>query len=175
MPEDPASGISLEKGEMVNPETGRMTEYLEGWADVEPLATLPAGGEDVEGFLREMERRGGFVDGRKVVDGSAGKKAGRLSIVLRHENLSRNSRGMVVRVGHICQGVLRVGEDFALERWTWVNEGQHAGWRRDCKLGTLPMPCDVLNILGETMGLDTKVRYGTGEDLAWECLEVERF
>lgn len=175
MPEDPASGISLEKGEMVKPETGRMTEYLEGWADVEPRAVLRAGEGEVEGFLREMQGRGVFVDGRKEVGESAGGDVGRLSIVLRHENLSRNSRGMVVRVGHICQGVLRIGEDFALERWTWVNEGQHAGWRRDYKLGTLPMPCNVLNVLGETMGSDSKVRYGKGEDLVWSCLEVERF
>lgn len=175
MPEDAASGISLEKGEMVNPETGRMTEYLEGWADVEPRAVLSGGGEEVEGFEREVEGRGVFVDGRKEVGESAGEEAGRLSIVLRHENLSRNSRGMVVRVGHICQGVLRVGEEFGLERWTWGVEDQNAGWRRDYKIGTLPLPCDVLNILGETIGADTKMRYGKGEDLVWECLEAERF
>lgn len=160
---------------MVNPETGRMTEYLEGWADVEPRAVLPGGEGEVEGFEREMEGRGVFVDGRKEVGESAGKEACRLSIVLRHENLRTNSRGMAVRVGHICQGVLRIGEEFGLERWTWVNEGQNAGWRRECKLGSLPMPCDVLNILGETVGSETQVWYGEGEDLVWHCMEAERF
>jgi hypothetical protein len=38
-----ASGLVLEKGSNTDPDTGKVTHYVEGWRDVEPLATRADG------------------------------------------------------------------------------------------------------------------------------------
>ena len=40
-------------------------------------------------------------------------------VVLRAEDLSRATKGMVVRVGQYCQGLLMRGEHVGCERWEW--------------------------------------------------------
>jgi hypothetical protein len=168
MPEDD-EGLALEKGEMVNPATGRLTEYVEGWRDGEIGVVLAPGREIVEGFYEELRGRGVSVDG--VRDLLATEAESRLSIVLQHEDVARRSRGMVIRLGHLCQGVMRVGEDFAYERWEWSQED---GWQQTSVSGKLSMPCDVLTILAERITIDTTIKYGNEDDLTWQCVEVER-
>ena len=169
MPEDD-EGLALEKGEMVNPATGRVGEYVEGWRDGE-IGVVPRPGEEVvEGFCEELRGRGVSVDG--VRDLRATEAESRLSLVLQHEDVARGSRGMVIRLGQLCQGVMRVGDDFAYERWEWTHED---GWRQTSVSGKLSMPCDVLTILAEGMTTDTTIKYGNEDDLRWRCVEVERF
>ena len=43
----------------------------------------------------------------------------RTSIVLCYENPSLQARGMVIRVGDRCQGILRIGDHVTVERWQW--------------------------------------------------------
>lgn len=172
LPEDD-SGLALEKGEMVNPATGQLTGYVEGWRDGE-IGVLPVLGEGVvKGFWEELRGRGVRVDGlRDGSEGGGDVKSSRLCITVKHENVARRSRGMVIRLGHSCQGVMRVGEDFAYERWEW---SQGDGWRQTSVSGKLSMPCDVLTILGDQMSTDTTIKYGNENDLAWQCVEAERF
>lgn len=172
LPEDD-SGLALEKGEMVNPATGKLTGYVEGWRDGE-IGVVPVPGEGVvKGFRAELRGRGVRVEGlRAGSEGGGEVESSRLSIVLQHENVARRSRGMVIRLGHLCQGVMRVGDDFAYERWEW---SQGDGWRQISISGKLPMPCDVLTVLAEEISTDTTVKYGHDDDLAWRCVEVERF
>jgi len=179
LPED-AEGLALEKGEMVNPATGRVTEYVEGWRDGEISAVPPPGEKVVEAFYDRLRSRGVRVEGMQgkslmedELQSSAAKEApARLSLVLRHEDATRKSRGMVIRLGHMCQGVVRVGDEFALERWEWTHE---VGWQQTSTSGKLAMPCDVLTVLGETMCTDSTVIYDEADDLTWRCVEVERF
>lgn len=172
LPEDD-SGLALEKGEMVNPATGRLTGYVEGWRDGE-IGVVPAPGEEVvRGFHEELRGRGVSVDGlRDGTEGGGDSQLSRLSIVLQHEDVVRNSRGMVIRLGHLCQGVTRIGDDFAHQRWEWSHED---GWRQTSVSGKLSMPCDVLTILGEEMSTDTTINYANEDGLRWQCIEAERF
>ena len=42
------------------------------------------------------------------------------SVVLRAQDDGKGLRGMVIRVGGWCQGILKVGNDVTIERWQWV-------------------------------------------------------
>lgn len=177
LPED-ADGLALEKGQMVNPATGRMTEYVEGWREVEAGVVSAAAQDVADEFVVELLGRQGSVEGldgqggvseEKPSDHSSGK---RVSLVLRHENVAKRSRGMAVRVGHLCQGIVRVDNEFALERWEWDTQ---SGWRRSAVYGSLSMPCEAMNILGDTMRTGTTVTYGGGDGFEWKCIEAERF
>ena len=178
--EDAETGLVLEKGEMVNPATGVLTGYVEGWREGEVCVVPVPRKEVVKGFHEELRARGVRVGGGRAGVASGGELesraletvSARLSVVLRHEDPARRSRGMVIRLGQHCQGVMRVGEEFAYERWEWSRED---GWRRTALSGQLSMPCDVLTILGEEMCTDTTVTYGNEDNLTWQCEEAERF
>ncbi len=141
-------GTTLEKGRMVNPATGKMTDYEECWRDVEALSTeaSPAAGEK-EGL------------------GNGGK---RVCTVLQLHDDTNKARGMVIRIGQFVQGVLRVGEAFALERWEWEKK---EGWKRSVRIGDLFVPCGVL-LGGERVKLGGEVRYG---DFGWRVVETSEF
>lgn len=96
---------------------------------------------------------------------STGKGEGKLCAVLVLEDGEHEARGMVVRVGQFCQGVLRVGEGFTLERWEWREEG---GWRREVRMGDLWVPCGVL-LEGERVAVGGEVRFG---EFVWKVVEV---
>ncbi|KAF4977387.1 hypothetical protein FZEAL_6077 [Fusarium zealandicum] len=102
--------LTLEKGTMVNPDTGVDTAYEELWDDASPSA----------------------------VPGEAGVRA----LVLQAHDEQRGVRGSVVRLGRYAQGLLRVGDAIALERWEWRD-----GWRRTVRMGDEELPCE--RILGE--------------------------
>lgn len=83
-------GLTLEKGRMVNPATGRETDYEELWKDVDPVAAAAGeGAKDVE------------------------------CVVLKFEDEPAKARGSVVWLGRFCQGISRVGDDVSAERWEW--------------------------------------------------------
>lgn len=135
-------GTTLETGRMVNPATGLPTDYEERWRDVEPISTERSGG--------------GAEEGRKVC------------VVLQlHDDVNR-ARGMVVRVGQFCQGLLRVRDGLSLERWEWESE---KGWRRMAKMGDMWLPCGVL-LEGEKLRLGGEVKYG---EFAWKVVEMSDF
>lgn len=225
-PEDPESGLTLERSSMVNPATGRETEYVEGWLEPKivhvphPLEKLlpselrrPAPDPPVavrinprpafvqaiaEPFEQELARRGvhivpcnstvpmlrrfiGSDDPRAMMPHSPpfpGPEGPELEVcvVLRHENAARRSRGMVIRLGQFCQGVLQVGEHFAAERWEWT---WWSGWQKVFSSSSgggqaLDMPCDVAcHLAWARLRVGTQVRYGGLGDQVWQCVEEE--
>jgi hypothetical protein len=186
LPEDPETGIALEKGSMVNPGTGVETAYVEGWRETE-VKHVPEPSRDIlEAFERDLERRGvRFVEGdaeRKVVvrgggnslleEGSLSAREVLTCCDLQHEDAARRSRGMVVRVGQFCQGVLRIGDEFAAERWECTPQG---GWQKVFASGSnLNMPCDVACHLAiRKLRVGSEVVYGPGE--TWQCVEEDQW
>lgn len=83
----------LEKGAMVNPETGKVENYEELW-------------EDLEVGMMEGEKDDYFV-----------------SWVLRTIGTGGEETGMVIRIGEWIQGVMRRGDGFSVVRWKWNIEG----------------------------------------------------
>ena len=49
------------------------------------------------------------------------------SVVLRAQDDGKGLRGMVIRVGGWCQGILKVGNDVTIERWQWVRSTSKLG------------------------------------------------
>ncbi|KAI1337845.1 hypothetical protein F5Y15DRAFT_425547 [Xylariaceae sp. FL0016] len=101
-------GTTLELGRMVNPATGKETDYEEVWTDV-----------DAEGISDD----GGQQKPRQVV------------LEIRRDE--SEERGMVVCLGRFCQGVVRSGDLFALERWQWIG----GDWKQQYRSGSLWLPC----------------------------------
>lgn len=139
-PEDPYTGTQFETGSMVNPATGLMTDYTEGWREPKAVPTSQEESDD-----------------------------GMICMVLELCDEAQQARGMVIRVGQFVQGVIRVGELFALERWSWV-EGWKEGWKLDTRIGDLFLPCGVCT--DANLDLGGKVVYGEFE---WRVVEVDRF
>ena len=104
-------------------------------------------------------------------------------VVLRLENEEKGLKGLVVRVGGWCQGMLRGMEEVAVERWRckdsrtmdgWSDGGvpeervEEEGWQRITRLGDGEMPCNsAFNVQGLREGAKVKAR-----DVEWEVLEV---
>lgn len=130
-----SDGKILEKGRMVNPETGKLTEYEEVWEDL------------------KVERVGR--------DSSSGEIQ---CVVIQVHDEKCEVRGLVVRVGQFCQGIMRVGGEVAVERWVWGEDH----WKRTVRMGKGSLPC------GEAMQ-STKLKLGgkipCGEQ-EWTVIEL---
>ncbi|KAF0645415.1 hypothetical protein FPSE5266_09941 [Fusarium pseudograminearum] len=128
----PGEDLTLEKGSMVNPDTGIDTAYEELWHDATPTAV--PGEPDVR------------------------------VLVLQTDDEEKGVRGCVVRLGRYAQGLIRVGEKIALERWEWT-EG---GWKRTVRMGDEELP--IGKILGEeTLDEDDSVNVG---GRTWTVIEA---
>lgn len=132
------AGTELERGRMLNPATGLEADYEEAWVSVGAVGT-------------------GSQPGSSPA-----------CAVVRVCDDERQLRGMVVRVGQFCQGILRVGDAVAVERWEWRSEG---GWTLSAKFGEERLPVEML--LGDMEGLvvGSVVKDGAR---SWNILEVER-
>lgn len=126
----------LEMGSMVNPETGKVTDYEEKWLDVK---------------LESTEGKGGKVD----------------CVVLELRDDASHARGLIVRAGQYCQGIIRVGDAVSVERWAWDEETQFT-WKRRVRMGDSFLPCGVA-LEPAKLELGGKVTYGQQE---WEVIEL---
>ncbi|MCJ1467637.1 hypothetical protein MMC07_006262 [Pseudocyphellaria aurata] len=88
----------------------------------------------VTGLECEYEERWADLDVEVV-----GNEKTRISVVLKIENSDKRTRGLVVRVGSWCQGILQVGDKITIERWQWTN----SGWIRIVRIGDGILPCDA--------------------------------
>ncbi|KAF2871865.1 hypothetical protein BDV95DRAFT_570803 [Massariosphaeria phaeospora] len=77
------------------------------------------------------------------------------SIVMRVELDAAGVRGLIVRVGQFCQGILMHGsEPCTVERWEFVESKNEAGnvtggdWKRTAKVGELFLPCALAFAVG---------------------------
>jgi len=102
------------------------------------------------------------------------EEGGKYSTVLKHE--SKNSRGMVVRVGGWCQGFLKEGRELTVERWRWASQENdpHQGpgyWKRIVRIGEGEMPSPMLERGGE----DREEMVVKSGELSWEVVEDYRW
>lgn len=152
------NGDVLETGSSVDPETGEERGYEELWGEI-PLDTYTRGGGDGDGDGDGNDARGRGDDGQGGVvlklDDVGGGYAGR-----------ERARGMVIRIGGWCQGVLRMGEGFTVERW----ERGGVGWERIFREGVGEVPCGVVcEGVGEGGREGEVVEFGGG---VWRVVEV---
>ena len=95
-----------------------------------------------------------------------GSEPAPVTVVLRAENPDLATRGMIIRVGGWCQGIIRVGDEVSVERWRYrvVASGirgangdvdadgmngatgerwEEGGWERVVRTGEASLPCCV--------------------------------
>ncbi|KAI1182861.1 hypothetical protein F5B17DRAFT_443904 [Nemania serpens] len=137
-------GRTLETGRMVNPATGKLADYEEVWTDLEAEGVPEVHQNSAE--LTQQPRA--------------------LCVVLEMEDEEREGRGMVVCVGRHCQGVVRIGDRFAAERWLW----EDGGWRRKYRVGDIWIP-NPETFSSATLSLGEEV--GSGEDTVQRWTVVE--
>ena len=96
-------------------------------------------------------------------------------IVLRCRDDRQGVRGVVVRLGQYCQGIVQVGGDVTTERWEFGGEGkagveERERWKRTARTGNLFLPCAV-TFRSEAVQLGGRVRYGEFDWVVEECWE----
>ena len=109
-PHPTMADVELESGRMRHPESGVVREYEEAWRAVE-----------VRGVPGE-ERCVSVVLEIGLGEGAEGASA----------------KGMVVRVGQYCQGIVRIGSEVTVERWAWSEERK---WVCVARIGSATLPC----------------------------------
>ena len=86
------------------------------------------------------------------------------------------AKGLFIRVGGWCQGILKMGSDLTIERWRWASQENdpHQGpgyWKRIVRIGDGEMPSPTL-FRAATDDADTAVVSG---NLKWEVIENHRW
>lgn len=105
------------------------------------------------------------------------EEGGKYSTVLKVEAEGGKAKGMVIRVGGWCQGLLiEEGGKMTVERWRWMSEEndptQGPGyWKRVVRIGEGEMPGPVL-LRGVSDGAETEVVNG---ERKWEIVENYRW
>ena len=88
-------------------------------------------------------------------------------VVLRVEDAAARVRGMVIQVGHICQGLLRVGEEMTAERCEFKsNVGL---WCKTVRIGRHEMPCGMVVTDSRQATVGEVISIG---ELSWVVVEV---
>lgn len=126
---------TLEFGQGINPATGEMWSYEELWTDGAILAAPTKDEPDPPIY----------------------------SIVLRLDNPEHDVRGVVLRLGRYCQGILMKDRYVTVERWEW-EEGE---WKRTVRIGDQFLPCATAFEPG-LLSEGGRVRYW---DYEWVCEE----
>lgn len=108
-----ANGDVLEKGTMLDFDDGKVKDYEEVWRD-----------HDIVPKMSTV----------LVLEEAGGKKFG-------IGNTVDAARGMVIRVGNYCQGIMNVKGEITCERWI-LDEGE-AEWKRVFRTGSGVLPCRV--------------------------------
>ena len=120
-----------------------------------------------------------------------GKKQNRSTLVMRVEDTERNIRGLAIKVGGYCQGILKTEGSLTIERWECkadtsdggredVSAWHHSqegrtrnGWFRTFRFGEENLPC--ITMCGHTsgkFGLNTTRTDSKDElELDWKVLE----
>ena len=101
-----------------------------------------------------------------------GEEEKRVSMVLKLDDRERNTRGLVVRVGQYCQGIVQEGNKLTVERWEWMNaDDSTPGGRWNCqvRIGHGSLPCDqATHISSVDKDVTTGIQSGA---LEWRVME----
>lgn len=119
-----------------------------------------------------------------------GKKNNRHSIVLRAENKDEDMKGLVIKIGAWCQGILKKDGELTIERWQLKpkgedgsdegpqNEAQEAtrtrnNWVRVFKVGKEILACrDVCRNTDGKLGMNKIKKYGEKHyEIEWKVIE----
>ncbi|KAJ4330211.1 hypothetical protein N0V87_010193 [Didymella glomerata] len=143
---DLGEGLFLEHGHAFHPHLGRVAGHEELWRDV-PVLSTGASAENGE------ERK--------------------VCVLLRCEDREQGIRGVVIRVGRYCQGILQFGEVTTTERWEFDVEDkddvqEEKKWKRTARTGDAFLPCAV-TFRTEVVQLGGRVRHG---GIEWVTEEV---
>ncbi|KAF1974757.1 hypothetical protein BU23DRAFT_531126 [Bimuria novae-zelandiae CBS 107.79] len=136
---------TLECGEGINPSTGNMWSYEEFWTDLPVEVTPSLDDPDPPKF----------------------------SIVLRLDTPEHAVRGVVIRLGAFCQGVVVKGDYVSVERWEWRQRegkgevGEQGEWKRTVRIGDQFLPC-TMTFKPELLAEGGTVKYW---DYVWQCEE----
>lgn len=109
--------LTLERGRMVNPASGRVEGYEEMWVAGEVRAVEGVGCVVLE-YDADLKGEEGWARGERGKQGED----------------ERVGRGMVVQLGGYVQGFLRDGGDVRVERWVW--EGERGKWEKRVRIGS---------------------------------------
>ncbi|MCJ1415738.1 hypothetical protein MMC32_002071 [Xylographa parallela] len=94
-----------------------------------------------------------------------GQEKHHVCVVLMADDKSHNTKGMIVRVGNWCQGILKVGEETTVERWQWSHGDQ---WQIVAKLGQKSLICET-TFHGTSLEIGKVIRH---HDLDWKTVEL---
>ena len=115
-----------------------------------------------------------------------GKKDNRSSLVIRADDPERNAKGMAIKIGGWCEGILKIENDLTVERWEWrqtdgtsdvafteASKGDGRtpnGWVRTFRIGKSTLPCnDMCSRTFGKFGLNTVLKSTT--DIEWKVAE----
>lgn len=139
---------SADEGDMIPQRNG---DVLEQGSQIHPVTGLQCEYEELWGES--------YVE-------TVGEEAYRVSVALKVEDDDSQTRGMVVRVGSWCQGILKVGDDITVERWQ-SEEAKSGEWNQVVKLGNAVLPCEsTFNVEGLESGAFIKSSH-----LQWRVIE----
>mgnify|MGYP004510062419 CR=1 FL=1 len=114
-------------------------------------------------FHPHLGRVAGHEEGWRDVDARSTSPSGsKISVLLRCRDDERGVRGVVVRVGQFCQGIVMVADEVATERWEFQIDGdkellEEKRWNRTARTGDFFLPCAV-TFRPEVLGLGGSVR-----------------
>ncbi|CAF9932579.1 hypothetical protein IMSHALPRED_008927 [Imshaugia aleurites] len=121
-----------------------------------------------------------------------GKKNNRQSLVMRADEPARNIKGMAIKIGGWCEGILKVEDELTIERWEWKptdsasnvdsteagREGKRTGngWTRTFKIGRGTLPCrEICSRTHGKFGLNALLKSTNdidwNSDIEWKVIE----
>ncbi|KAK3318710.1 hypothetical protein B0H66DRAFT_640060 [Apodospora peruviana] len=162
-PQPPDGTRVLEKGRMPNPSTGIETDYEEMWLSEKIDVNVPRYSQFTPNLPRSVK--------------SSDEETVKRCAVLQLEDTSTKTRGMIVRLGQYCQGILRVGEDVVVERWKWESgaSGTGGAWTRQVRIGEIEgagasteLPVDLMSGFVHSVEVGDAVIDGNG---VWKLVE----
>ena len=82
---------------------------------------------------------------------ATGDDSERICTVVKAENLELQTKGLVVRAGQYCQGMMEVGDDLTVERWRHMKGNTHTEghWVSTMRIGTGLLPCEGILSTGK--------------------------
>ena len=121
-----------------------------------------------------------------------GKKNNRQSLVMRADEPASNIKGMAIKIGGWCEGILKVADELTIERWEWkptdsasnvdsTEAGRDEkrtgnGWTRTFKIGRGTLPCrKICSRTHGKLGLNALLKSTNdidwNSDIEWKVIE----